>query len=90
MKRTIAAVLLALAIIGVGYWGAAGWRTANRELTELQNAHKAAQRENETLRQQKTALEQELAALEEQNKDANETLQSWQLWKEALQVELTG
>ena len=90
MKRAIVVVLLVLAIIGAGYWGVAGWQTANRELTELQNSYRTAQRENENLRQQKAALEQELAALEEQNKDANETLQSWQSWKEALQAELAG
>ena len=73
MKRTILAVLLVLAILGVCWWGAAGWL-----------------RENEALRRQKTALEGELADLQQQNGEANETLQSWKSWKEDLQTAIAG
>ena len=36
MKRTILAVLLVLAILGVCWWGAAGWLRENNELQQLQ------------------------------------------------------
>lgn len=34
MKRTIAAVVLVLAILAVGYWGMAGWLVAGKTRTE--------------------------------------------------------
>lgn len=89
MKHVIA-VLLVLATLAVGWWGAAGWQKENGELKKLQDACQAAQRENESLRQQKAALESELAVLQEQNRDANETLQSWRDWSEQLQTALGG
>ena len=82
MKRTILAVLLVLAILGVCWWGAAGWLRENNELQQLQ--------QNEALRRQKTALEGELADLQQQNGEANETLQSWKSWKEDLQAAIAG
>ena len=87
MKRTILAVLLVLAILGVCWWGAAGWL---RENNELQREYQTAQQQNEALRRQKTVLEGELADLQQQNGDANETLQSWKSWKEDLQAALAG
>ena len=85
MKRTIVAVLLVLAIAAVGYWGAAGWQNQNREWHRMQAACEETKRENQNLQEQKTALEKELTALEQQNGDANETLQSWKSWKEELE-----
>ena len=84
MKRTIAAVALVLAILAVGYWGMAGWWQEKRELSALQSELQQA------LLEEKTALEGELNELREQNGDANETLQSWKVWKESLEATLAG
>lgn len=89
MKKVIL-VVLAAAILAVGYWGAAGWLAENRALSALQREYEAAQQQNEDLRQQRTALEQELNALEQQNSDANETLQSWKQWKDDLEAALAA
>ena len=51
----------------------------------MQAACEETKRENQNLQEQKTALEKELTALEQQNGDANETLQSWKSWKEELE-----
>ena len=56
MKRTILAVLLVLAILGVCWWGAAGWLRENNELQQLQREYQTAQQQNESLRRQKTVL----------------------------------
>ena len=85
MKRTIMAVLLVLAIAAVGSWGAAACPDQNREWHRMQAACEETKRENQNLQEQKTALEKELTALEQQNGDANETLQSWKSWKEELE-----
>lgn len=90
MKRTILAVLLVLAILGVCWWGAAGWLRENNELQQLQREYQTAQQQNEALRRQKTVLEGELADLQQQNGGANETLQSWKSWKEDLQAAIAG
>lgn len=90
MKRTILAVLLVLAILGVCWWGAAGWLRENKEMQQLQQQYQTAQQQNESLRRQKTVLEGELADLQQQNGEANETLQSWKSWKEDLQAAIAG
>lgn len=90
MKQTLLAVLLAAAIAAVGYWGVAGSRGENKELSEMKSAYQTEQQKKEALQQQKAALEEELTALIEKNREENETLQSWTEWKEALQKELAG
>lgn len=84
MKRTIAAVALVLAILAVGYWGMAGWWQEKRELSALQSEYESARELQQAL------LEGELNELQEQNGDANETLQSWKVWKESLEATLAG
>lgn len=88
MKRTIAAVALVLAILAVGYWGMAGWWQEKRELSALQSEYESARELQQALLEEKTALEGELNELREQNGDANETLQSWKVWKESLEATL--
>lgn len=88
MKRTIAAVALVLAILAVGYWGMAGWWQEKRELSALQREYESAREQQQALLEEKTALEGELNELREQNGDANETLQSWKVWKESLEATL--
>ena len=88
MKRTIAAVALVLAILAVGYWGMAGWWQEQRELSALQSEYESARELQQALLEEKTALEGELNELREQNGDANETLQSWKVWKESLEATL--
>lgn len=88
MKRTIAAVALVLAILAVGYWGMAGWWQEKRELSALQSEYESARELQQALLEEKTALEGELNELQEQNGDANETLQSWKVWKESLEATL--
>lgn len=88
MKRTIAAVTLVLAILAVGYWGMAGWWQEKRELSALQSEYESARELQQALLEEKTALEGELNELREQNGDANETLQSWKVWKESLEATL--
>ncbi len=90
MKRTIAAVALVLAILAVGYWGMAGWWQEKRELSALQSEYESARELQQALLEEKTALEGELNELREQNGDANETLQSWKVWKESLEATLVG
>ena len=90
MKRTIAAVALVLAILAVGYWGMAGWWQEKRELSALQSEYESARELQQALLEEKTALEGELNELREQNGDANETLQSWKVWKESLEATLSG
>ena len=90
MKRTIAAVALVLAILAVGYWGMAGWWQEKRELSALQSEYESARELQQALLEEKTALEGELNELREQNGDANETLQSWKVWKESLAATLAG
>ena len=90
MKRTIAAVALVLAILAVGYWGMAGWWQEKRELSALQSEYESARELQQALLEEKTALEGELNELREQNRDANETLQSWKVWKESLEATLAG
>ena len=90
MKRTIAAVALVLAILAVGYWGMAGWWQKKRELSALQSEYESARELQQALLEEKTALEGELNELREQNGDANETLQSWKVWKESLEATLAG
>lgn len=90
MKRTIAAVALVLAILAVGYWGMAGWWQEKRELRALQSEYESARELQQALLEEKTALEGELNELREQNGDANETLQSWKVWKESLEATLAG
>lgn len=90
MKRTIAAVALVLAILAVGYWGMAGWWQEKRELSALQSEYESARELQQALLEEKTALEGELNELQEQNGDANETLQSWKVWKESLEATLVG
>ena len=90
MKRTIAAVTLVLAILAVGYWGMAGWWQEKRELRALQSEYESARELQQALLEEKTALEGELNELREQNGDANETLQSWKVWKESLEATLVG
>ena len=90
MKRTIAAVALVLAISAVGYWGMAGWWQEKRELSALQSEYESARELQQALLEEKTALEGELNELREQNGDANETLQSWKVWKESLEATLAG
>lgn len=90
MKRTIAAVALVLAILAVGYWGMAGWWQEKRELSALQSEYESARELQQALLEEKTALEGELNELREQNGDANETLQSWKVWKESLKATLAG
>lgn len=90
MKRTIAAVVLVLAILAVGYWGMAGWWQEKRELSALQSEYESARELQQALLEEKTALEGELNELREQNGDANETLQSWKGWKESLEATLAG
>lgn len=90
MKRTIAAVTLVLAILAVGYWGMAGWWQEKRELSALQSEYESARELQQALLEEKTALEGELKELREQNGDANETLQSWKVWKESLEATLVG
>ena len=85
MKRTIAAVALVLAILAVGYWGMAGWWQEKRELSALQSEYESARELQQALLEEKTVLE-----LREQNGDANETLQSWKVWKESLETTLAG
>ena len=87
MKRTIAAVALVLAILAVGYWGMAGWW---QELSALQSEYESARELQQALLEEKTVLEGELNELREQNGDANETLQSWKVWKESLETTLAG
>ena len=60
------------------------------KLQQLQREYQTAQQQNEALRRQKTVLEGELADLQQQNGEANETLQSWKSWKEDLQAALAG
>lgn len=86
MKRTIAAVALVLAILAVGYWGMAGWWQEKRELSALQSEYESARELQQALLEEKTVLEGELADLQQQNGEANETLQSWKSWKEDLQA----
>ena len=88
MKRTIAAVALVLAILAVGYWGMAGWWQEKRELSALQSEYESARELQQALLEEKTAREGELNELREQNGDANETLQSWKVWKESLEATL--
>lgn len=88
MKRTIAAVALVLTILAVGYWGMAGWWQEKRELSALQSEYESARELQQALLEEKTALEGELNELREQNGDANETLQSWKVWKESLEATL--
>lgn len=88
MKRTIAAVTLVLAILAVGYWGMAGWWQEKRELSALQSEYESARELQQALLEEKTVLEGELNELREQNGDANETLQSWKVWKESLEATL--
>ena len=88
MKRTIAAVALVLAILAVGYWGMAGWWQEKRELSALQSEYESGRELQQA--EEKTALEGELNELREQNGDANETLQSWKVWKESLEATLAG
>ena len=90
MKRTIAAVALVLAILAGGYWGMAGWGQEKRELRALQSEYESARELQQALLEEKTALEGELNELREQNGDANETLQSWKVWKESLEATLAG
>lgn len=90
MKRTIAAVALVLAILAVGYWGMAGWWQEKRELSALKSEYESARELQQALLEEKTALEGELNELREQNGDANETLQSWKVWKESLEATLAG
>ena len=90
MKRTIAAVALVLAILAVGYWGMAGWWQEKRELSALQSEYESARELQQALLEEKTALEGELNELQEQNGDANETLQSWKVWKESLEATRAG
>ena len=90
MKRTIAAVALVLAILAVGYWGMAGWWQEKRELSALQSEYESARELQQALLEEKTALEGELNELQEQNGDANETLQSWKVGKESLEATLAG
>lgn len=90
MKRTIAAVALVLAILAVEYWGMAGWWQEKRELSALQSEYESARELQQALLEEKTALEGELNELREQNGDANETLQSWKVWKESLEATLAG
>ncbi len=91
MKRTIAAVALVLTILAVGYWGMAGWWQEKRELSALQSEYESARElQQQALLEEKTALEGELNELREQNGDANETLQSWKVWKESLEATLAG
>ena len=90
MKRTIAAVALVLAILAVGYWGRAGWWQEKRELSALQSEYESGRELQQALLEEKTALEGELNELREQNGDANETLQSWKVWKESLEATLAG
>ena len=90
MKRTIAAVALVLAILAVGYWVMAGWWQEKRELSALQSEYESARELQQALLEEKTALEGELNELREQNGDANETLQSWKVWKESLEATLAG
>lgn len=90
MKRTIAAVALVLAILAVGYWGMAGWWQEKRELSALQSEYESARELQQALLEEKTALEGELNELREQNGDANETLQSWKVWKESLEATLAS
>ncbi|MBS6850887.1 MAG: hypothetical protein KH194_07685 [Clostridiales bacterium] len=90
MKRTIATVALVLAILAVGYWGMAGWWQEKRELSALQSEYESARELQQALLEEKTALEGELNELREQNGDANETLQSWKVWKESLEATLAG
>ena len=90
MKRTIAAVALVLAILAVGYWGMAGWWQEKRELSALQSEYESGRERQQGLLEEKTALEGELNELREQNGDANETLQSWKVWKESLEATLAG
>lgn len=90
MKRTIAAVALVLAILAVGYWGMAGWWQEKRELSALQSEYESGRELQQALLEEKTALEGELNELREQNGDANETLQSWKVWKESLEATLAG
>lgn len=90
MKRTIAAVTLVLAILAVGYWGMAGWWQEKRELSALQSEYESARELQQALLEEKTALEGDLNELREQNGDANETLQSWKVWKESLEATLVG
>lgn len=90
MKRTIAAVALVLAILAVGYWGMAGWWQEKRELSALQSEYESARELQQALLEEKTVLEGELNELREQNGDANETLQSWKVWKESLEATLAS
>lgn len=78
---------------GAGHPGGvlvAGWLRENNELQQLQREYQTAQQQNEALRRQKTVLEGELADLQQQNGEANETLQSWKSWKEDLQAAIAG
>ena len=90
MKRTITAVALVLAILAVGYWGMAGWWQEKRELSALQSEYESARELQQALLEEKTVLEGELNELREQNGDANETLQSWKVWKESLEATLAS
>ena len=90
MKRTIATVALVLTILAVGYWGMAGWWQEKRELSALQSEYESARELQQALLEEKTALEGELNELREQNGDANETLQSWKVWKESLEATLAS
>ena len=90
MKRTIAAVALVLAILAGGNWGMAGWWQEKRELSALQSEYESARELQQALLEEKTVLEGELNELREQNGDANETLQSWKVWKESLEATLAS
>ena len=68
----------------------AGWWQEKRELSALQSEYKSARELQQALLEEKTALEGELNELREQNGDANETLQSWKVWKESLEATLAG
>ena len=83
-------IIRTLDIGAVGYWGMAGWWQEKRELSALQSEYESARELQQALLEEKTALEGELNELREQNGDANETLQSWKVWKESLEATLAG
>ena len=61
-----------------------------KEYTAKKNEYESARELQQALLEEKTALEGELNELREQNGDANETLQSWKVWKESLEATLAG